>query len=77
MRNLPGLLDTLSPQGTLGWDVVREPALWWRVAALPLIGALNLGRIRQAIWCRMVEQPLGLLWPTRSAVATTAPAKEE
>ncbi len=84
---------------TLGWDVVREPALWWCVAALPLIGALNLGasfylafrlalrahnvgdvdrgRIRQAIWRRMVEQPLGFLWPTRSAVATTAPVKEE
>ena len=27
----------------LGWDVVREPALWWSVAALPVIGALNLG----------------------------------
>lgn len=26
----------------LGWDVVHEPALWWSVAALPLIGALNL-----------------------------------
>ena len=84
---------------TLGWDVVREPALWWCVASLPLIGALNLGasfylafrlalrahnvgdmdrgRIRQAIWRRMVEQPLGFLWPTRSAVATTAPVKEE
>ena len=28
---------------SIGWDVVREPALWWCVAALPLIGALNLG----------------------------------
>ena len=28
---------------TLGWAVVHEPALWWCVAALPLIGALNLG----------------------------------
>ena len=27
----------------LGWEVIREPALWWCVAALPLIGALNLG----------------------------------
>ena len=27
----------------MGWDVVRQPALWWCVAALPLIGALNLG----------------------------------
>ncbi|MDO9166111.1 MAG: site-specific recombinase [Rhodoferax sp.] len=27
----------------IGWDVVREPALWWSVAALPVIGALNLG----------------------------------
>jgi site-specific recombinase len=27
----------------LGWNVVHEPALWWCVAALPLIGALNLG----------------------------------
>jgi site-specific recombinase len=26
----------------MGWDVVRQPALWWCVAALPLIGALNL-----------------------------------
>ena len=28
---------------SIGWSVVREPALWWCVAALPLIGALNLG----------------------------------
>jgi site-specific recombinase len=28
---------------SLGWDVVREPALWWAVASIPLIGALNLG----------------------------------
>jgi site-specific recombinase len=27
----------------MGWDVVREPALWWSVAALPVIGAMNLG----------------------------------
>jgi site-specific recombinase len=27
----------------LGWDVLRQPALWWCVAAIPLIGALNLG----------------------------------
>ena len=26
-----------------GWSVVREPALWWCVASIPLIGALNLG----------------------------------
>ena len=28
---------------SLGWDVVRQPALWWSVAAIPVIGALNLG----------------------------------
>lgn len=28
---------------TLGWAVVREPALWWAVAALPCIGLLNVG----------------------------------
>ena len=27
----------------LGWDVVRQPELWWCLAAIPLIGALNLG----------------------------------
>jgi len=27
----------------LGWEVVRLPALWWCVAAIPVIGALNLG----------------------------------
>ena len=27
----------------IGWDVVREPALWWCVAALPVMGAMNLG----------------------------------
>ena len=27
----------------LGWEVLRQPALWWCVAAIPLIGALNLG----------------------------------
>jgi site-specific recombinase len=26
----------------LGWEVLREPALWWSVAALPVMGALNL-----------------------------------
>ncbi|MFM2051592.1 MAG: hypothetical protein RL682_2083 [Pseudomonadota bacterium] len=28
---------------SLGWDVVRSPALWWAVASIPLIGVLNLG----------------------------------
>jgi site-specific recombinase len=28
---------------SLGWDVVRNPALWWAVASIPFIGALNLG----------------------------------
>ncbi len=28
---------------TLGWDVVHEPALWWAVAAIPLIGLMNVG----------------------------------
>jgi len=27
----------------LGWEVLRQPALWWCVASIPLIGALNLG----------------------------------
>ncbi|MFZ4481604.1 MAG: recombinase, partial [Rhodoferax sp.] len=27
----------------LGWSVLHEPALWWCLAALPVIGALNLG----------------------------------
>ena len=27
----------------LGWDVVRNPALWWALASIPFIGALNLG----------------------------------
>ncbi len=26
-----------------GWGVLRDPALWWCVAAIPVIGALNLG----------------------------------
>ncbi len=28
---------------SLGWGVVHNPALWWSVASIPLIGALNLG----------------------------------
>ena len=28
---------------SIGWSVLREPALWWCVASIPLIGALNLG----------------------------------
>jgi site-specific recombinase len=28
---------------SLGWDVVQLPELWWCVASIPLIGALNLG----------------------------------
>ena len=28
---------------SLGWAVLREPAFWWCAAAIPLIGALNLG----------------------------------
>ena len=27
----------------LGWGVVFQPALWWAVASIPLVGALNLG----------------------------------
>ncbi|WP_296510923.1 site-specific recombinase [Rhodoferax sp.] len=27
----------------LGWEVVRNPALWWAVASIPLIGLLNVG----------------------------------
>lgn len=27
----------------LGWEVLRQPALWWAVASIPLIGALNVG----------------------------------
>ena len=83
---------------SLGWEAVREPALWWCVGALPLIGALNLGvsfylafrlalrahnvgdlergRIRQAIWRRMVDQPLGFLWPTKNAVTTPEATKD-
>jgi site-specific recombinase len=28
---------------SLGLDVLRSPALWWAMASLPFIGALNLG----------------------------------
>ena len=28
---------------SMGWDIVRNPALWWAVASIPVIGALNLG----------------------------------
>ena len=28
---------------SLGWDVVHSPALWWALAAIPVIGILNLG----------------------------------
>lgn len=28
---------------SLGWGVLREPVFWWCVAAIPVIGALNLG----------------------------------
>ena len=28
---------------SIGWGVLREPALWWCVACIPLIGTLNLG----------------------------------
>ena len=28
---------------SLGWEVVRNPAFWWAVASIPLIGLLNLG----------------------------------
>ena len=28
---------------SLGWDVLRSPALWWAMVSLPFIGALNLG----------------------------------
>lgn len=29
--------------GVLGWGLLAEPAFWWCVAAIPLIGALNVG----------------------------------
>ena len=28
---------------SLGWDVLRSPALWWAVASIPVIGAFNVG----------------------------------
>jgi len=28
---------------SIGWGVLREPALWWCVASIPVIGAFNLG----------------------------------
>ena len=28
---------------SIGWDVLRDSAFWWCVAAIPVIGALNLG----------------------------------
>jgi site-specific recombinase len=28
---------------SLGWEVVKSPALWWAVASVPLIGVLNVG----------------------------------
>ena len=28
---------------SMGWDVLRDGAFWWCVAAIPVIGALNLG----------------------------------
>ncbi|MEY3447315.1 MAG: hypothetical protein RIR45_2070, partial [Pseudomonadota bacterium] len=28
---------------TLGWDVLRNLALWWALAAIPVIGMLNPG----------------------------------
>jgi site-specific recombinase len=28
---------------SVGWDVLREPALWWALASLPFIGVLNVG----------------------------------
>ena len=28
---------------SLGWAVVHQPALWWALAAIPLVGAFNLG----------------------------------
>jgi site-specific recombinase len=28
---------------SIGWRVLQEPALWWAVACVPVIGALNLG----------------------------------
>jgi site-specific recombinase len=27
----------------IGWDVLRWPAMWWGLAAIPVIGAANLG----------------------------------
>ena len=28
---------------SLGWEIVKLPALWWAVASIPLIGMLNVG----------------------------------
>ena len=27
----------------LGWEVVKNPALWWAAASIPFIGMLNVG----------------------------------
>ncbi|MBK6851481.1 MAG: recombinase [Burkholderiales bacterium] len=54
--------------GTLGPDLLHEPALWWCVAAIPFIGALNLLvsftlALRLALRARGVKlQDRGLLY---------------
>ena len=30
---------------SIGWDVLRDSSFWWCVAAIPVIGALNLGEL--------------------------------
>lgn len=47
---------------SLGWAVLREPVFWWCTAAIPLIGALNLGvsfyfAFRLALLSRNTGQP--------------------
>jgi site-specific recombinase len=56
-----------------GWDVLRNPALWWALASLPFIGALNVGvsfylAFRVALQAHSVSG-LGRLRITRAVMA--------
>jgi site-specific recombinase len=58
---------------SMGWEVLRNPALWWALASLPFIGALNVGvsfylAFRVALQAHSVSG-LGRLRITRAVLA--------
>jgi len=67
MRHLPALLQSLDPDAgrVENWFVFNRPDSALRYH--PVVGRLERGRMRSAIWSRVRRRPLDFLWPATPA----------